>query len=224
MRRLSNAPVQKPPAENALKPTEKKSNWDLDGMNDEQVAEAKAIQERLGSRPARAKISIEQLGDSRALVVGEGSEANKTLHGMRVYEALGSRSNGFVDDTLRRLSASLPLTGDEKLDSQMVTSAIALISAVGPQDELETTMALQMVAANEAALVAFRRSGKTEYIEHATAYSNMGNKAMRSFALHAETLAKLRRGGEQVVRHVHVNEGGQAVIAGIVNTGGGSRT
>lgn len=43
---------------------------------------------------------------------------------------------------------------------------------------------------------------------------------MRSFALHAEALAKLRRGGEQVFRHVHVNEGGQAVIAGTVNTRG----
>jgi hypothetical protein len=36
-----------------------------------------------------------------------------------------------------------------------------------------------------------------------------------------ETLARMRRGGEQVVRHVHVdNRGGQAVIAENVHTGG----
>jgi hypothetical protein len=36
-----------------------------------------------------------------------------------------------------------------------------------------------------------------------------------------ETLARMRRGGEQVVRHVHVdNRGGQAVIAENVQTGG----
>ena len=36
-----------------------------------------------------------------------------------------------------------------------------------------------------------------------------------------ETLARMRRGGEQVVRHIHVdNRGGQAVIAENVNTGG----
>lgn len=38
-----------------------------------------------------------------------------------------------------------------------------------------------------------------------------------------ETLARMRRGGEQVVKHVHVdNRGGQAVIAENVNQGVGT--
>ena len=49
----------------------------------------------------------------------------------------------------------------------------------------------------------------------------MANKFMRTFTSQVEALAKLRRGGEQIVKHVYVQEGGQAVIAGTVNTGGG---
>ena len=46
----------------------------------------------------------------------------------------------------------------------------------------------------------------SQFLDHASAYANMANKAMRSYALHAEALAKLRRGGEQVVKHVHVTK------------------
>src|SRR3546814_6508641 len=44
---------------------------------------------------------------------------------------------------------------------------------------------------------------------------------MRTFTAQIEALTKLRRGGEQVVRHIHVdNRGGQAVITETVQTGG----
>ena len=46
---------------------------------------------------------------------------------------------------------------------------------------------------------------------------------MRTFAAQTEALRKLRSGGEQKVevRHVHVNEGGRAII-GAVEAGGGA--
>src|SRR3546814_18977050 len=54
--------------------------------------------------------------------------------------------------------------------------------------------------------------------------SDLGNlsvKLMRTFTAQIEALTKLRRGGEQVVRHIHVdNSGGQAVITETVQTGG----
>jgi hypothetical protein len=40
---------------------------------------------------------------------------------------------------------------------------------------------------------------------------------MRAYATQVEVLRRLRHGGQQVVRveHVHVNEGGQAVIGNV---------
>ena len=43
----------------------------------------------------------------------------------------------------------------------------------------------------------------------------MAVKLARTFALQAETLAKLQRGGEQVVKVVHVHPGAQAVIGNV---------
>lgn len=200
----------------------KEDGWPLKGMSEGQVREAKSIRARIDDRRRRPVLEITGDDDGpKRLVVGTGSEADKVLHSMRVFDALGSRSNGFVDEALNQLAQTVKATGDEERDSAALTAAAALVAAVEPRNELEATMALQMVAANSVVLDAFAKSRNAQFMEQATAYSNMANKAMRSFALHAEAIAKLRRGGEQVVRHVHVNDGGQAVIAGTVHTGGG---
>ena len=195
--------------------------WSLEGMTARQAEEANAIEARVIMRGSRAEAKFETNKGQRALTIGIGSTADKTLHSMRLYEALGSKSHQFTHDVLNRLPRAVTLTGEDARDSATISAALAFIGSVESQNVLETTMALQMVAANEAALLCFERSRTAQYMEQAAAYSNMANKAMRSFALHAEAIAKLRRGGEQVVKHVHVNEGGQAVIAGTVNTGRG---
>ena len=60
-----------------------------------------------------------------------------------------------------------------------------------------------------------------EWVPTAQMYGNLATKLLRTSQGQMETLARMRRGGEQVVRHVHVdNRGGQAVIAENVHTGG----
>jgi hypothetical protein len=64
--------------------------------------------------------------------------------------------------------------------------------------------------------------GKCDWFPQAMGFGNLANKFMRTFTAQAEALAKIRRGGEQVVKYVHVHEGGQAVVAGTINQTGGS--
>jgi hypothetical protein len=60
-----------------------------------------------------------------------------------------------------------------------------------------------------------------EYINASERYMRLALKAQAQSRATVETLDRLARGGEQVIRHVHVdNRGGQAVIAETVNTGG----
>jgi len=49
------------------------------------------------------------------------------------------------------------------------------------------------------------------------------SRLLRAYATQVETLRRLRNGGSQVVRveHVHVNEGGQALIGNVRKDGGG---
>ena len=51
-------------------------------------------------------------------------------------------------------------------------------------------------------------------------------RLMRAYATQVETLRRLRNGGSQVVRveHVHVNEGGQALIGNVRKDGSGAES
>lgn len=203
----------------------KVDRWSVEGMTATQAEESKAKRAEIEARPFRPRIKTETNSNGAcAINAGDPSvPGSAVLNSVRIFHASGSSSVQFVGDLMLRVGEVLTLTDNHDRNECKVGAAFAMIAAIDPQDELEATMALQMVAANESALTFFRRAARSDYIEHASAYSNMANKAMRSFALHAEALAKLRRGGEQVVKHVHVNEGGQAVIANNVTTGGGQR-
>ena len=65
--------------------------------------------------------------------------------------------------------------------------------------------------------------GKSDMFPHAMGFGQLANKFMRTFTAQSEALAKLRRGGEQIVKYIHVHEGGQAVVAGTINQNRGSR-
>ena len=58
--------------------------------------------------------------------------------------------------------------------------------------------------------------------EYQTA-GNLAIKLSRTFTMQIEALAKLRRGGEQTVRveHVHVHNGGQAIVGNVTGAAGG---
>ncbi|WP_181008502.1 hypothetical protein [Sphingomonas montanisoli] len=102
-----------------------------------------------------------------------------------------------------------------------VNAALAMVAAINPADELEAALAVQMYATHDAAMDMLLRMKQANDRSAATDFGNLATKLSRSFTAQLEALGRHRRGGEQVVRHVHVdNRGGQAIIAETVNTGG----
>lgn len=84
----------------------------------------------------------------------------------------------------------------------------------------DLAMASQMLAAQAVALDSMfaelaRRCAMNmgEYINASERYGRLALKAQSNCRATLEALAKLHQPREQTVRHVHVNEGGQAVIA-----------
>lgn len=165
------------------------------------------------ARPRRAVIELKD----KVLTIGSGETA--TLDGALLHEALGSASNQVTNHLIQRVADTIHSRGDDAADTLAIANALALVAAIAPENELEANIAVQMVAANEATMHCFRRMKGAEFMEQMAAYSNMANKAARTFALHMEALHKARRGGEQVVKHVHVYEGGQAVVADTIHNG-----
>jgi hypothetical protein len=113
-------------------------------------------------------------------------------------KALGNRIEGpgimdFVDH-VQRVSGNAE-AGDLALASRLLAAQAITLDAMFT--ELARRVALNM----------------GEYINAAESYGRLALKAQSNSRATLEALAKLHQPREQTVRHVHVNEGGQAVIA-----------
>jgi len=98
---------------------------------------------------------------------------------------------------------------------------LSFIESMEPQNQAEALLLVQMYVTHDAAIRALSQLGSAEWVPTAQTFGNLATKLLRTSQGQMETLARMRRGGEQVVRHVHVdNRGGQAVIAENVQTGG----
>ena len=71
-------------------------------------------------------------------------------------------------------------------------------------------------------LARFRGGGGSEH--RVAALATAAARLLRAYSVQVETLRRLRHGGDQYVRveHVHVNDGGQAVIGNVKAAGSGA--
>lgn len=157
------------------------------------------------------KVAIED----GALVLQGTEEAQQ-----RMEVAFGSADREFHTYCLAQLLIILPESAGGDDYTLPINAAIAMLTAIAPKNEMEAMLAVQMVASHHLTMLSMRRTKTASMLPQLQANGNMANKFARTHAAQVEALSRLRRGGEQVVRHVHVNEGGQALIAGTVNTGG----
>jgi hypothetical protein len=135
----------------------------------------------------------------------------------KLKKALGTSSSAFVDASLFQLQAAARLPGGG-ISELGVNSALALIEAVAPKDEIEGALALQMACAHMAAMAILARFEGGFGTERRTAlFGSAAARLLRTYVAQVDALRRLRQGGSQFVRveHVHVNEGGQAVIGNV---------
>ena len=84
-----------------------------------------------------------------------------------------------------------------------------------PRDEIERALAVQIACAHTAAMAVLAKLDVTFATEQRVgAFGSAAVRRMRAYATQVEVLLRIRNGGHQIVRveHVHVNDGGQAVI------------
>lgn len=93
-----------------------------------------------------------------------------------------------------------------------------IIKSIAPRDGVEALLATQMAAVHVASIKAARRLENCEWADQLKMQEGALNRLTRTFASQVEALRKHRTGGEQTVRHVHVNDGGQAIVADTINS------
>jgi len=143
------------------------------------------------------------------------------------WEAIGgARSDDWNYQIAQQVANSLYLGGTEPAErNRMTAGAVAAVVEAKPQDSLEGMAAAQLVAAHNAAMECHRRAmlqGQT--FEGRKEALSQANRLSRSWATLLDALNKHRGKGQQkvTVEHVHVHEGGQAVVGTIESHQGGN--
>ncbi len=135
----------------------------------------------------------------------------------RLNEALGTVSSDFVNASLLQIQAAARSPFGTISETAM-NAALAMIAAVAPKDEIEGALAVQMACTHAVAMAILGKldSGFGPERRIAT-LASAASRLLRAYVMQVEVLRRLRNGGQQFVRveHVHVNDGGQAVIGNV---------
>jgi len=136
---------------------------------------------------------------------------------------LGSTNKAFQLGFITQL-INMSSKGSEA-DEDATSCSIAIINNIDPQNELEAMLGAQMVAVHNASMTMARRLAHVDTLQQQDSAERALNKLTRTYAMQLQALSKYRSGGKQkvVVKHVHVNEGGQAIV-GNVETGRAGET
>jgi hypothetical protein len=121
-----------------------------------------------------------------------------------------------------RTGSRLPNSGISEI---AVNASLAFIEGAKPEGEIEGALVLQMACTHSAAMTVLGKFGGGGTERNIVAKASAAARLLRAYATQVEALRRLRNGGSQLVRveHVHVNEGGQALIGNVKSTPGSGR-
>jgi hypothetical protein len=134
-------------------------------------------------------------------------------------------NSNLVNETIRTLWFF------ENSDAEQVKkqhhAALEALIGIAPRDECEGMIAAQLVACHHASMECYRRAMiREQTFEGRHENLNQANKLSRTYAALLEALNRHRGKGAQkvTVEHVHVHEGGQAIVGNVEAPGGGLAT
>jgi len=127
---------------------------------------------------------------------------------------------GIIDRQL----ASIELSGvvnsvlsSSNRNPEQIQALVSLYREIGVENPVESMLLSQMVSVHKHAMKLMAQANEISSATTSEAIMNMVNKLMRTFTSQVEAFEKLKRGGRQVIKvdHVHVHEGGQAIVGNI---------
>jgi hypothetical protein len=140
-------------------------------------------------------------------------------------QVTGVRDEIAADHIMAQAGMALVHPGRDEVGK--LEHAVALMKEMAPQNATEAMLATQMIAVNEAALNFLTRANlEGQPSDGVDRNVVRAARLMRVFSEQAELMQKLKgKSGQQkvVVEHVHVHEGGQAIVGAVNTRRGGGR-
>ncbi len=183
--------------------------------------------ERVKNRKPRLVAVCEQSSARRIETLGpKHSDRDGWL--ARLQDVFGTHGTAFAIAQLNKLIA-VSRNSNGKIDHVTLNGLLAMIEGADPRNEVQAALAVQMALTHAAAQTVLLRAARVDQIPQFDSASNSAVKLLRTFAIQAEVLAKLQRGGEHVVKVVHVHPGAQAIVGNMMTAnegplGGGGGT
>lgn len=142
----------------------------------------------------------------------------------RLIESLGAQETTSATWLFNTLMNAL-VASKGKIEEGTANQALAMLSVLNPQDEIESMLVAQIIATHSLISDRTRCVRHAETIVQLEANGTLLTKLQRTFLQQLEALQRYRGKGQQVVRveRVHVHDGGQAIV-GSVQAGGQSQS
>ena len=218
---MTNKSIENKTAEQKKAQTNEQTTREL---TDEEKKCLAQHQERSKKKPLKFKVTNNESGKPS---VELKYDREKHIAVAKLTEALGTSDSDLQDLLLNQVMKTfVGCIKDNELDYKILTQSVnyslAILQGTKPQDEIEALLAVQMIGVHNVAMETLAKAmldGKSDKGKELNV--NQSTKMLRTFIAQMEALKKYRTGGQQkmVVEHVHVNEGGQAIV-GTVNQGG----
>jgi hypothetical protein len=137
-------------------------------------------------------------------------------------------STGLSPDNGSQLLLSIAKALKRRNERPEVTAARAnrirlLMRDFAPKDAIESQLCCQIIVCTEKALELMGDAGRQHAVEWSREFSSFSNKMFVRAQAATEALIKYRRGGQQrvTVEHLHVSEGGRAIVGNVSHQPGG---
>jgi len=214
-------------------PPDKEKSKDVPAVNNHDLAKREFTQEEK-ERLARHEQRASRKSVKCKVIMGKKNKPSITykdpddpLLRVKLSEAFGTADIGvqvhLLDQIAQVFNGACSADGNNnEVAVTAMNTAMAILAGIQPQNEVEAMLAVQMIGVHN---MAMRTMGLAmlggQTLQGKESNGNLATKMLRTFIAQMETLQKIRTGGQQkmIVEHVHVNEGGQAIV-GTVNQGG----
>ena len=159
----------------------------------------------------RLNVEVDENGSVRTQLRHVDVEVASRL----LEEALGTTSWDFLNGIVDQLCKFCKTDG--QISEDYLNFMLATINGIEPRNEAEAMLALQMAVTHAATMQASGYLIKTNEIPQYDNALKAMTKLARTYTTQMETLKRFRSGGEQnvTVKHVHVHEGGQAIVGNV---------
>lgn len=144
----------------------------------------------------------------------------------RIHTASGSMCQQVGLHLLTKICEAIALPHASLEETVGILNTLAKeMQSMQPRDEIEGHLIAQLVVLHEQCMTWLGKANRTENIGFVNVYFNGASKLL---VRHHETLAallKYRRGDEQRVHveHVHIHNGGRAIVGNVEMGGGGKQ-